>query len=57
MTEGTSNTPINHKDVEIIPKSPSDEIVLHLEKILPLDVFYIPKHSVVIKRQKEKEES
>lgn len=51
--EGTNNLPIS-KDVEIIPKDPSNEIVLHIEDIPPLDVFYSPKHSIVVKRQRKK---
>ena len=43
-----------HKDLEIIPENPSDEIVLHIEEIPPLDVFYNPKHRDVIKRQRKK---
>lgn len=43
-----------HKDVEIIPENPFDEIVLHIEEIPPLDVFYNPKHRAVIKRQRKK---
>lgn len=44
-------------DVEIIPENPSDEIVLRVEEIPPLDVFYSPKHRVVIKRQRKKEKT
>ena len=52
-TEGTSGPPITHKDVEIIPENSSDEIFLHVEQRPPLDVFYSPKHRVVVKRQKK----
>lgn len=45
---------MTQKDVEIIPENPTDEIILHVEEIPPLDVFYNPKHRVVIMRQKKK---
>ena len=51
--EGTSGLPTS-KDVEIIPKDPSDEIVLQIEDIPPLDVFYSPKHRVVLKIQRKR---
>ena len=38
-------------DLEIIPKDPSDQIILQVEDIPPLDVFYRPKHRAVVKRQ------
>lgn len=53
-SEGTSGPPMTQKDVEMIPENPSNEIVLHVEEIPPLDVFYSPKHRVVIKRQRKK---
>lgn len=43
-----------HKEIEIIFENPTDEIVLHIEEILPLDVFYNPKHRAVVKRQRKK---
>jgi len=52
-SEGTSSLP-NNKDVEIIPKDPSDQIVLQIEDIPPLDVFYSPKHRAVVKRQRKR---
>jgi len=42
------------KEIEIIPKYPSSEITLSIEEIPPLDVFYSPKHRVVVKRQRKK---
>jgi len=45
-TEGTSDPPMTQKDIEMIPENPSNEIVLHVEEIPPLDVFYSPKHRV-----------
>ena len=51
--EGTSGLPIS-KDAEIIPKDPSDQIVLQIEDIPPLDVFYSPKHRAVVKRKRKR---
>ena len=51
---GTSGPPKFHKDIEIIPENLTDEIVLHIEEIPPLDVFYNPKHRAVVKRQRKK---
>ena len=50
---GTSGLP-NSKEVEIIPKDPSDQIILQIEEISPLDVFYSPRHKVVVKRQRKR---
>lgn len=51
--KGTSGPP-SSTVVEIIPKNPSDQIVLQVEDIPPLDVFYSPKHRVVIKWQRKR---
>ena len=48
--EGTSSLP-SSTDLEMIPKDPSDQIILQIEDIPPLDVFYSPKHRVVVKLQ------
>ena len=53
-TEGTSIPPMTQKDIEMIPENPSNEIVLHVEEIPHLDVFYSPKNKAVIKRQRKK---
>jgi len=42
------------KYIEFVPAFPSLEIVLKEEEIPPLDIFYIPKHHVVMKRQSQK---
>ena len=42
VLSGTSGPPIS-KDVEIIPKDPSDQIILQVEDIPPLDVFLQPE--------------
>lgn len=52
--EGEINTPNIQQDIEIIPENPTDEIILKIEEIPPLDVFYSPKHRVVVKRQRKK---
>lgn len=44
----------NTKETEHIPISPSSKIVLRIEEIHPLDVFYSPQHKVVIRRQRNK---
>ena len=44
----TSDLP-KSKETEIIPKDPSGEIILQIEEIPPLDVFYSPKHKAVVK--------
>lgn len=41
-------------DVEIILATPTSEIVMRVEEIPPLDVFYSPTHKVVVKRQRKK---
>ena len=49
-----TNGPPSSTVVEIIPKNPSNQIVLQVEDIPPLDVFYSPKHRAVIKRQRKR---
>jgi len=41
--------------IEILPKGPSNQIILQVEDIPPLDVFYSPKHRDVVKRQRKGE--
>ena len=53
VLSGTSGSPIS-KEVEIIPKDPSDQIILQVEDIPPLDVFYNPRHKAVVKRQRKR---
>ena len=40
----------NEKEVEHIPITPTSEIILRIEEISPLDVFYSPQHKAVMKR-------
>ena len=40
--------------MEIIPEHPTGEIMLKVEEILPLDIFYSPKHRVVVKKQRKR---
>lgn len=53
-TKGTSNPPMIHKELEIIPENTSDEIFLHIEEIPLSDVFYSPKHRAIIERERKK---
>ena len=52
--EGTSFPPKIQQDIEIIPENPTEGIVLKIEEIPPLDVFYSPKHRDVVKTQRKK---
>ena len=52
-SEGTSGLPPT-TELEIIPKDPSDQVILQVEDIPPLDVFYSPKHKAVIKRHRKR---
>ena len=51
---GEQNNPqvdnLNNQDIEIIPEHPSEEIVLRVEDIPPLDSFYNPKHRAVVRK-------
>lgn len=40
--------------MEHIPIIPYSEIMLKIEEIRPLDVFYSPQHKVVVRRQRKK---
>ena len=42
------------QDVEIIPEHSTGQIVLKIEEIPPLDVFYSPKHKAIIRRQRKR---
>ena len=44
----------NASEMEHIPITPSSEIMLKIEEIPPLDVFYSPQHKVVVRRQRKK---
>jgi len=45
---------IGTQDVEIIPTTPTSEIILRIEEIPPLYVFYSPAHKDVIERHRKK---
>ena len=49
VPSGTSSLPPT-TDIEIIPKDPSNQIILQVEDIPPLDVLYSAKHRAVVKR-------
>ena len=44
----------NTQDIEIIPENPFEEIVLKVEDISPLDVFYSPKHRAIVRKKRKK---
>ena len=46
VIETVSNAP----EIEHIPITPSSEIMLNVEEISPLDVFYSPQHKAVVRR-------
>ena len=54
VLSGTSGPP-KTKDIEVIPKGPSDQITLQVEDIPPLDVFYSPRHRAVVKRLRKRQ--
>ena len=41
----------NVAETEHIPISPSSELVLKIEEIPPLDIFYSPQHKAVVRKQ------
>ena len=47
-------TVVNDPGTQHIPIAPSFEIMLKIEEIPPLDVFYSPQHKVVVSRQRKK---
>jgi len=51
IVTGTTN---NVPKMEHIPITPSSEIMLKIEEIPPLDVFYNPQHKAVVRRQRKK---
>ena len=44
----------NVSEMEHIPITPSSELMLKIEEIPPLDVFYSPQHKEVVRRQRKK---
>ena len=41
---------LENQDMEVIPEHPTGEIMLKVEEIPPLDIFYSPKHRVVVRK-------
>ena len=41
-------------EMEHLPIAPSSELLLSVEEIPPLDVFYSPQHRAVVRRQRKK---
>lgn len=54
LTIGSSNKAVHTDDLEFILVDPTFEVVLNIEEIPPLDVFYIPKHKVVMTRKNKR---
>ena len=48
--EITIKKTISTQEVDHIPATPPSEIVLRIEEIPPLNVFYSPNHKFVVKR-------
>jgi len=46
---------VNNQEIEHIPVTPTFEIVLRIEEIPPLDVFYSPQHKAIVKYGEGKE--
>ena len=44
----------NVSETEHIPITPSAELVLKIEEIPPLDIFYSPQHKAVVRKQRKK---
>lgn len=40
--------------MEHIPIAPSSELMLKIEEIPPLDIFYSPQHKAIVRRQRNK---
>ena len=45
---------VSTQEVEHIPATPTSKIVLRIEEIPPLDVFYSPLHKVVVRRKRKR---
>lgn len=44
----------NISETEHAPIIPSSELILNIEEIPPLDIFYSPQHKAVVRRQRKK---
>lgn len=44
----------NEQEVEHIPVTPTSEIIMRIEEIPPMDVFYSPQHKAMVKRKRTK---
>lgn len=54
ITTRTIDQSLEVEDIEIIPPFPTLEVVLRVEEIPPLDIFYSPQHKAMVKRQRNK---
>jgi len=52
--ETTREGAVGTQEIEIIHVIPNSEIILRIEEITQLDVFYSPTHKAVLKRQRKK---
>ena len=43
----------NVAETEHIPITPSSKLMLKIEEISPLDIFYIPQHTAVVRKQRK----
>ena len=44
----------NVTEKEHIPITPSSNLVLKIEEIPPLDIFYSPQHKAILRKQRKK---
>lgn len=54
ITDMTVETVSNALEIEHIPITASSEIMLMIEEIRPLDVFYSPKQKAVVRKKRKK---
>lgn len=54
VTDMVIETVSNAPEMEHVPITPSSEIMIKIEEILPLGLFYSPQHKAVVRRQRKK---
>ena len=45
---------LQDKDIENIPAFISSKLVLNIEEITPLNIFYSPPHKYIVKRERKR---
>jgi len=50
ITIKASDKPLGDEDIGVIPTFPTSKVVLRVEEITPLDVFYSHAHKDVVRR-------